>query len=84
MPINNTHEEPQTNQVLKINLDEQRDPYSIVWTPLPLLSYICPTIGHVGICTSEGIIHDFGGSGFIGVDNMTFGKPYKYMQLYKS
>lgn len=29
----------------------QRYPYCIVWTPLPLISYIFPFIGHTGICT---------------------------------
>ena len=59
----------------------QRYPFCIVWTPLPLITSILPFIGHVGVCTSEGIVHDFGGSGYIGIDNMTFGKPYKYLQL---
>ena len=33
----------------------------IVWTPLPLLSWLFPFIGHVGIATSDGMIHDFSG-----------------------
>ncbi len=28
-----------------------RFPYCIVWTPLPLISWILPIIGHAGICT---------------------------------
>jgi hypothetical protein len=26
-------------------------PFCIVWTPLPLISWFLPFIGHVGICT---------------------------------
>ena len=29
----------------------QRYPFCIVWTPLPLISYFLPFIGHTGICT---------------------------------
>ncbi len=54
-----------------------RYPYCIVWTPIPLLTWLLPFIGHVGICTSEGIIHDFAGSYYVSVDDFTFGEPYK-------
>ena len=59
--------------------EENKYPFCIVWTPLPVISWFLPIIGHVGICTSEGIIHDFGGSRFISVNKMTFGNPYKYV-----
>ena len=29
----------------------------LVWSPIPLLSWIIPFIGHIGISTSEGLIH---------------------------
>lgn len=58
-----------------------RYPYSIVWTPLPVISWILPLIGHTGIADSEGKIHDFGGNFYIAVDNMTFGRPTKYLRL---
>lgn len=58
-----------------------RYPYSIVWTPLPILSWFVPLIGHTGIANSEGVIHDFGGSYYIAVDNFTFGRPTKYLKL---
>lgn len=44
-------------------------------------SWIFPLIGHTGICTSEGIIHDFARPYNVSVDNMTFGQPTKYWQL---
>ena len=50
-----------------------RYPNYIVWTPLPLITAILPCIGHVGICTSDGIIHDFSGPYYISVDDMAFG-----------
>ena len=65
----------------RINPKLGRFPYCIVWTPIPLLTYINPSIGHSGIGTSKGIIHDFSGSFFVSVGHFTFGKPTKYFQL---
>jgi len=36
---------------IKIDIDNQRYPYCIVWTPLPVISWFLPIIGHTGICT---------------------------------
>ncbi|KAK0140706.1 Transmembrane protein 222 [Merluccius polli] len=58
-----------------------RYPYCIVWTPIPILSWLLPFIGHMGICTSSGIIRDFAGSYFVSEDNMGFGRPTKYWKL---
>lgn len=58
-----------------------RHSYSIVWTPLPVLTWFIPLIGHTGIANSEGVIYDFGGSYYIAVDNFTFGRPTKYLKL---
>ena len=64
-----------------IDVERNRYPYSIVWTPIPLISWILPCIGHMGICTSEGVIHDFAGPYYVSVDNMSFGDPTKYVKL---
>lgn len=56
-------------------------PYCIVWTTLPLLSWIFPFIGHVGICDSEGVIFDFAGSYNINRGSLIFGNVMKYFQL---
>ena len=56
-------------------------PYSIVWTPIPILSWVAPFVGHVGICTSNGVIFDFAGPFFISVDNLAFGHPTRFSQL---
>ena len=58
-----------------------RYPYAIVWTPLPVISWLVPVIGHTGIADSEGVIYDFGGSYYIARDHMTFGRPTKYLTL---
>lgn len=64
-----------------LDISRNRYPYCIVWTPLPLITAIIPCIGHTGICTSDGVIHDFAGSYYIGIDNMAFGNPHKYVML---
>ena len=66
---------------LKIDLERQRYPYCIVWTPIPCVTWLFPSIGHAGICTSEGVIYDFAGPYYVSVDNMAFGNPTKYIFL---
>ncbi len=34
-------------------------PFAVVYTPIPVVSWICPLIGHLGICDSEGNMYDF-------------------------
>ena len=68
--------------LFSLDIKNDRFPYCIVWTPIPLISYILPFIGHTGICTSNGIIHDFAGSYYVGIDNFAFGTPTKYIMLY--
>lgn len=74
-------ESSQANTSTEIDIIHQRFPYCLVWTPIPFITTFLPTIGHSGICTSSGIIHDFAGSFFVSIDNMAFGKPYKYVLL---
>ena len=66
---------------LKIDLENQRYPYCIVWTPIPCITWFIPSIGHAGICTSEGVIYDFAGPYYVSVDDMAFGNPTKYIYL---
>ena len=72
----------------KLNIDnnkifpsKNRYPYCIVWTPIPFLTYILPFIGQTGIANSKGIIHDYSASFFVNIDDFSFGKPTKYLQL---
>lgn len=64
-------------------IDPKRDrfPCCIVWSPLPVLSWFIPFIGHIGICREDGVILDFAGPNFVSVDNFTFGAPTCYFQL---
>lgn len=64
-----------------VNHHKKRYPYCIVWTPIPLLTWLFPFIGHMGIAMSSGIIRDFAGPYFVSEDNMAFGSPTKYWQL---
>ena len=51
----------------QIDPANDRYPCCIVWTPLPLITWFIPFIGHMGICTSAGIIRDFAGPYFVSV-----------------
>nr|CAG4643586.1 EOG090X0GY7 [Ilyocryptus agilis] len=61
-----------------IDTRKHRYPFCVVWTPIPLITWIIPLIGHMGICTSSGVIRDFAGSYYVSEDCMAFGKPTKY------
>ncbi|KAK6021770.1 leucine Rich repeat-containing domain protein, partial [Ostertagia ostertagi] len=65
----------------KIDIARHRFPFCIVWTPLPVLTWIFPLIGHLGIATSKGIIRDFSGSYCVTEDDMGFDWPTMYWQL---
>jgi len=56
-----------------------RYPASIVWTPIHPITAFCPYVGHIGVCSSDGVTHDW--VGMVNVDNMAFGSPTRYMQL---
>ncbi|XP_072143165.1 transmembrane protein 222 isoform X2 [Dermacentor andersoni] len=64
-----------------IDFNRDRFPFCIVWTPIPCLTWLCPLIGHMGICMSTGIIRDFAGPYYVSEDNMAFGRPAKYWML---
>nr|CDJ94559.1 Protein of unknown function DUF778 domain containing protein [Haemonchus contortus] len=65
----------------EIDIARHRFPYCIVWTPLPVLTWIFPLIGHMGIATSRGIIRDFSGSYCVTEDDMGFDWPTMYWRL---
>jgi hypothetical protein len=68
---------PATQIKPAISPDNARFPYCIVWTPLPLISWFVPFIGHTGIGMSDGVIHDFAGPYYVGVDELAFGETHK-------
>ncbi|VDK32610.1 unnamed protein product [Taenia asiatica] len=65
----------------QIDQRTHRFPHCIVWTPLPIITWLFPLIGHVGIANSKGVIYDFAGPYYISEDNMAFGWPTRYLQL---
>ena len=75
------NKEKEKKKIGKFDPESSRYPICLVWTPLPLITALIPCIGHVGICNSEGIIHDFSGPYYISVDDMAFGQPTKYVKL---
>ncbi|GMI89347.1 REVERSION-TO-ETHYLENE SENSITIVITY1 [Hibiscus trionum] len=56
-------------------------PCCLVWTPLPVVSWLAPFIGHVGICREAGAVLDFSGSYFVNVEDFAFGAIARYVQL---
>jgi len=73
--------ESATLTIKPVDNARNRYPYCIVWTPLPLITWLIPFIGHMGICTSSGVIRDFAGPYFVSEDDMAFGRPTKYWRL---
>ncbi|XVF62127.1 hypothetical protein PTKIN_Ptkin08bG0192200 [Pterospermum kingtungense] len=68
---------------MQIDPRRKRFPCCIVWTPLPVLSWLIPFIGHTGICREDGVILDFAGPNFVCVDNFAFGAVARYVQINK-
>ncbi|CAM8886317.1 unnamed protein product [Rhodiola kirilowii] len=64
-----------------IDSKKAKFPCCLVWTPLPVVSWLAPYIGHVGICREDGSILDFSGSYFVNVDDFAFGSVARYVQL---
>ncbi|XP_057957866.1 protein REVERSION-TO-ETHYLENE SENSITIVITY1 [Malania oleifera] len=65
----------------EIDPKKAKFPCCLVWTPLPVVSWLAPFIGHVGICREDGAILDFSGSNFVNVDDFAFGAVARYLQL---
>jgi len=65
----------------RVDVDSDRYPYCVVWTPLPIISWFVPIIGHTGIASSTGIIYDFSDDFNVTVNNFSFGTPTKYYQF---
>ena len=59
--------------------------YTIVWSPLPVITWLVPFIGHTGICNSSGVASDFQGPYFVGDDGrMAFGSPTRSLKIVPS
>jgi transmembrane protein 222 len=56
--------------------------FSIVWSPLPPLTWLIPFIGHTGIADSNGVISDFQGPYTVGDrGRMAFGAPTHVLKI---
>ena len=56
--------------------------YSILWSPLPVITWIIPFIGHLGIADSNGIASDFQGPYYVGDrGRMAFGAPTRALKI---
>jgi hypothetical protein len=73
--------EGSVSQTMQIDPRRARFPCCIVWTPLPIISWLVPFIGHIGICREDGVILDFAGPNFVCVDNFAFGSVTRYLQI---
>jgi hypothetical protein len=51
----------------RIDIIRVRYPHCIVWTPIPLITWLFPFIGHMGIARTDGVIRDFAGPYYVSV-----------------
>jgi hypothetical protein len=67
--------------------DSSRQPdfsFCILWSPLPVLTWIVPFIGHLGVADSRGYSHDFQGPYSVGTSRkaiMAFGPTTRYLKM---
>lgn len=65
----------------EINPTKGSFPCCLVWTPLPIVSWLAPFIGHVGLCMEDGAVVEFSGSNLVTVDDFAYGGVARYIQL---
>lgn len=75
------HPKPAKPVTSIVDIELDRWPFCIVWTPLPVVTWFIPIIGHTGVANSRGIIYDFSDDFNVSVDNFSFGTPTKYYQF---
>ena len=64
-----------------VDPQNNRYPYSMVWGTLPLISWLLPCIGHLGVCDSRGRVHDFHAAYTIRMNRFMTGTIYRYYQF---
>lgn len=62
-------------------METTKYPHHLIWTTIPIISWIIPFIGHMGITDSKGNIYDFSGNYIIQKNNFAFGDPILVYQL---
>lgn len=68
---------------IEVRSKQDRYPFCLVWTPIPGITWFLPMVGHMGICDSKGVSHDFAGPYTINKGDLAFGKTSRYLQLVK-
>jgi len=61
------------NETTEINIIENKFPYCLLWTKIPLLTFFYPTFGYLAIGDSKGNLHFF--------ENLNKISYYKFFQL---
>jgi hypothetical protein len=51
----------------RVDIKRVRYPHCLVWTPIPVLTWLFPFIGHMGIARTDGVIRDFAGPYYVSV-----------------
>jgi len=73
---------PSNTSTSSSNQAQQDLSFCIVWSPLPLITWFIPFIGHTGIADSRGVASDFRGPYFVGDDGrMAFGAPTRALRI---
>ncbi|OHT04694.1 Transmembrane protein 222 [Tritrichomonas foetus] len=71
----------QDEEELNFNGYDPRLSCCVVWTQIPILTWIFPALGHVGICDSHGCVYDFQGHFHVGKGEMLFADPRQRWKL---
>eukprot|EP00770_Monocercomonoides_exilis_P002050 MONOS_2034.1-p1 / transcript=MONOS_2034.1 / gene=MONOS_2034 / organism=Monocercomonoides_exilis_PA203 / gene_product=transmembrane protein / transcript_product=transmembrane protein / location=Mono_scaffold00039:132065-133191(+) / protein_length=204 / sequence_SO=supercontig / SO=protein_coding / is_pseudo=false len=83
--LDSVNEPPTVDDCINLE-DPERDlyPFSVVWTVIPFLTWLCPIVGHVGICDSQGRVWDFQKSKTIIIDRMKYHRPIKVWRFFRA
>jgi hypothetical protein len=66
----------------RIDIKRVRYPHCLVWTPIPVLTWLFPFIGHMGIARTDGVIRDFAGPYYVSVSTNHFTNKSNEFNLY--
>ncbi|KAJ4460733.1 putative transmembrane protein [Paratrimastix pyriformis] len=69
-------------EVVAFEPKKRRFPLCLIWTTLPILSWLIPFIGHVEIAASDGKSQGFQGAYTVAVDNFAFNDPLAVVHLF--
>lgn len=69
------------SNIYKIDIRNRRYPYCLVMTPVRILSWIFPVVGHMGIAQSDGVVRDFYRSYRVSIDTKRYSRRLQIMPL---